>query len=193
MKEEHIRNHTKQCLHEHHIHEWMLQRAAPELKETVQRAVRAQWEWSAECDGTPEHMLPKPVKLGQQEFTEQVKLMQQIQSMPPLPQSFFMTDPPPFRMPDELPPPVPVVPFGGCCGGVSYSLVFYDAGERTLESWNNSRVIPASQVPEWSNSDKGRPMLMMPDDAYNRLISLPSSRKAEKLDQELRKKIDHVH
>ena len=195
MKEAHIRKHTEQCLHEHRIHVWLLQRAAPELKEKVQRAVRAQWEWSVECCGSDGVKLPNPVKLGQREFKELVELIGLIQSMPALPKSYFMTEPPPFRMPaDGQSSEMGVVePFGGCCGGVSFSLVFYDAEGEYVASWNNCLVVPASRVGEWSKSDEYRPKLMMPDEAYNRLINLPSSIKAEKLDRALRKKIDHEH
>lgn len=144
--------------------------------------------WSAECDSSYADLLPEPVKLGQREFNELAELMDQIQSMPALPESYFMTEPPPFRMPEAVPPPAVFKPLGGCGGEVSFSLVFYDAGERAVQRWNNSQVIPASRVPEWSNSDEECPKLMMPDNAYNRLINLPSSRKTEKLHIELLKK-----
>jgi hypothetical protein len=133
------------------------------------------------------------VKLGQREFKELVELMGLMQSMPALPKSYFMTEPPPFRMPDDLPPPVEVNPFAGCSSEVSLTLMFYDAEGEMAAFWDNSMVIPVSRVPEWSKTDKGRPMLMMPDEAYQRLINLPSSLKAEKRDKEFRKKSQHNH
>ncbi len=193
FKENHIRRHTEQCLREYQYHERKLQCAAPDLKKNVQRAVRAQWEWIVDCDVSNADLIPKPVKLGQSEFKELVELMGKMQSMPALPKSYFMTEPPPFRMPDDLQPPVLVEPFAGCCGGVSLSLMFYNAGGVSVECWDHSQVIPASRVSEWSNSNKGRPVLMMPDEAYQRLINLPSSLKAEKLDKEFRKKSQHNH
>ena len=193
FKENHIRRHTEQCLQEYQNHEESLQRAASDLKERVQRAVRAQWEWSVQCCGRDEDKLPRPVKLGQREFKELVELMGQMQSMPALPKSYFMTEPPPFRMPDDLPPPVVVNPFAGCSSEVSLTLMFYDAEGEMAAFWDNSMVIPVSRVPEWSKTDKGRPMLMMPDEAYQRLINLPSSLKAEKRDKEFRKKSQHNH
>jgi hypothetical protein len=122
-----------------------------------------------------------------------LELMGQMQSMPALPKSYFMTEPPPFRMPDDLPPPVVVNPFAGCSSEVSLTLMFYDAEGEMAAFWDNSMVIPVSRVPEWSKTDKGRPMLMMPDEAYQRLINLPSSLKAEKRDKEFRKKSQHNH
>lgn len=194
LQEAHVRKHMEQCRHRYHIHQWFLQRRAPELKEKLQRAVRAQWEWSEECDNSAAHLLPKPLKLSKSEFDELVALWGQVQPMPALPQALFMTEPPPFKMPDKTPQPVVVSPDMGCCGGVDMALNLYDARGEYVCTLSNSSVVPASRVKEWDKTtDSSRPDMMLPDDVYRRLLNLPSTLKAKKWNDELHRKINHRH
>ena len=188
LKERHVQNHTKGCLEVYQWHLKWLQEAKPELETELQRAARAQWEWIVDCDGQGD--LPAPVRLSKAEFEEMVSLLKQVEPMPPLPQSVFMTEPPPFRMPDEL---VPVDVSFGCCGGVELGLYFYNSAGDFVGAWSNSEVIPISRVAEWRTRRDGRPLLMMPDAAYQRLISLPSTIKAQKMDAAVQEKLQHQH
>jgi len=189
LKEQHVQQHTKNCLESYQRHLKWLREAKPELEAELQKASRAQWEWCVDCDGADE--VPAPIRLSKEEFHELASLLKQVQSMPPLPQSVFMTEPPPFRMPGNE--PWPVEAGIGCCGGVELCLYFYNSAGEWVGAWSNSEVIPASRVAEWQTRREGRPLLMMPDAAYMRLISLPSAVKAEKMDAALQKQLQHSH
>ena len=189
---EYNRKHEEWCQLEYNSHVEKLNSGAIKLQQSLPKAVRAEWQWIYDCDACDDSLLPAPVKLSRNEFEQMVTLLRQAKAMPPLPQSAFMTPAPRLKRDSQgnVLRPVQINPMFICCGGVSPVLVFYDIDNEVNLYWDLSMTIPLSRVPEHRHKKVHlRPNLVLPDAAYQQLLTLPSTLKVSQMDAELQKKI----
>lgn len=193
MQAEHARKHVENCHKDYESHVSSIPSRVAELREALPQTVRAEWQWSADCDACDEALLPKPVRLSRSEFAELKTLLAQAAPMPPLPQELFMTPVEPLTFTEDGQALAPVLPYLGCCGGVFGDLVLFDQAGNALFYLDEDDIAPASRVSQWMHREEGvtRPQLLLPDAAYNRFVALPSAAKARALDAALRKKLEH--
>lgn len=194
---EYNRAHEAHCLKEYNSHVESLSSGVARLHNALPKAVRAQWQWTYDCDACDDSLLPAPIEISRDELRQVTPLLAQANAMSPLPQSTFMTPPPRLSIDSEgnILKPVLLNPWSGCCGVVSPVLVLYDINNQQILHWDESSTIPTSRVTEHSN-DKShlRPTLVLPDAAYHQLLTLPSFVKVRQKDDELQKKLkQHSH
>lgn len=194
---EYNREHEAHCLKEYNSHVESLNSGVARLHEALTKAVRAEWQWTYDCDACDDSLLPTPIELSRDELRQVESLLAQAKAMPPLPRSAFMTSAPRLHLDSDgnILRPVLLNPWSGCCGGVSPVLVFYDINNEEILYWDESSTIPTSRVAEHSN-DKAhlRPTLVLPDAAYQQLLTSPSVVKVRQKDDELQKKLkQHSH
>lgn len=189
---EYNREHEAHCLKEYNNHVKDLSTRVARLHEALPKVVRAEWQWTYDCDACNESLLPTPIELSRDELRQVEPLLAQAKAMPPLPRSAFMTPAPRLHLDSDgnILRPVLLNPWSGCCGGVSPVLVFYDINNEEILYWDESSTIPTSRMAEHSY-DKAhlRPTLVLPDAAYQQLLTLPSFEKVRQKDDELQKKL----
>lgn len=162
------------------------------MLEALERAVRAEWCWDVDCDACDPDILPKPVRLGKNEFAELLQLLKQVQPMSPLPEAAFAAFPTAYVLHDgKIERRALVMPIDGC-SGLSFTLSLYDAKGESLAYITENTFVPASRVGEYVKYDSCRPELMLPDAAYHRLFGLPASRRAYEKNEALNAKIKQM-
>lgn len=172
------------------IHAESIGEAHAAMSEKLKRVARAEWRWSSECDGCDEDLLPKPLKLGQRELEETLELLKQVQPMPLLDVSVFEALPDVYVLHEGKVKMITQIPGPACCcGGESLDLVFYDRSGEYLFACNEQEPVRASLAPNYRTDEPHRPRLMLPDAAYEQLLSLPSSRRARELNEKLHMQI----
>lgn len=187
--EANLRN-TQYRQRSYQIHAESISEAHAAMLEKLKRVASAEWRWSSECDGCDEDLLPKPLKLGRRELEETLELLKQVQPMPLLDVSVFEALPGVYVLHEGKVKMITQIPGPACCcGSESLDLVFYDREGEYLFACNEQEPVRASLAPNYRTDEPQRPRLMLPDAAYEQLLSLPSARRARELNEKLQEQI----
>ena len=162
----------------HVDHVALLQREYAELQHMLEHSTRATWQVIVECDACEdESILPQDTPLPPAEFAEFKSLLLQARPIEPLPAEKLFLDTL-YDVDDngEVSPYFKIHTMRlSACGGVMAQLVLYDAAGNCVGTWFHSYCGKASSMAEYNNMDQwGRPYYILPDAAYNRLLSLPT-------------------
>ena len=163
---------------EHVDHVELLRREYAALQHMLEHATRASWHAIVECDACEdESLLPKDTPLPPAEFAEFKSLIRQARPIAPLSaEKLFLDTLYDVDAKGEVSPYIKIHPMRlTVCGGVMAQLVLYDAAGKCVGTWFDSYCGKASSMAEYNNMDQwGRPYYILPDAAYNRLLSLPT-------------------